>query len=790
MAQADYEKLGVFYLGRQKADGQYLLYDSKDLVTHAVCVGMTGSGKTGLCVALLEEAAMDGIPALIIDPKGDLANLMLTFPGLTAQEFRPWINEDEARTQGVEPDAYAAQQAELWKNGLAKWDQPPQRIADLKKKVEFRVYTPGSDAGFPVSVLKSFAAPDEAVRDDREMFRDRINGTVTSLLGLVGIDADPIQSKEHVLMSTILDQAWRQGQDLELGTLIAQIQNPPFTKVGVMDLNAFYKAEDRFKLAMALNNLLASPGFEAWLEGVPLDIGSLLYKPDGSPRHAIFSIAHLSDAERMFFVSLLLNQMVSWMRTQSGTTSLRALLYMDEIFGYFPPVANPPSKKPLLTLLKQARAFGLGVVLATQNPVDLDYKGLGNTGTWFLGRLQTERDKARVLDGLEGAAAEGGSSFNRAAMDQMLSGLGKRVFLMNNVHEKEPVLFESRWAMSYLRGPLSRNQIRQVMEQYQAELATGPAGVPKAAKSTGKGGAAPVLPPEIPQYFVPARTAEPTYQPHLVGAATLQFVDAKAGVDETRNLVFLTPLRDDATGANWDEATDAGVSVDELEKTAGDGATFADLPPLASKAKSYAKWNKDFAAYLFRSQKIDLMKSPGTGEVSKPGESEKDFRLRIQQRAREARDAEVEALRKKFAPKLTTLEERLRRAQQMAEKEAQQAQSQKMEGLVSIGSAVLGGVLGAFMGRKVLSQANIGKATSAIKGVNKIRKESADVERAGETVEAIQAQIDALNTDFQQQSAIIQQSLDAANEAFETVTVRPKKTNITVNLVALAWSAE
>ena len=422
-----------------------VLYDSRDLVTHALCVGMTGSGKTGLCIGLLEEAAIDGIPAIVIDPKGDLANLLLTFPELRAEDFAPWINADEARNQGVEPAAFAAQQAELWKSGLAKWNQDGERIARLKSAADFTIYTPGSDAGVPVSILSSFAAPDEKTLEDREALRDRISATATSLLGLVGIDADPVQSREHVLLSTLLDAAWRAGKDLDLPTLIAQIQSPPVQKIGVLDLDSFYPAKDRFALAMALNNLLASPGFEAWLTGDPLDINRMLWTAEGRPRISIFSIAHLSDAERMFFVSLLLNQTLSWVRAQSGTTSLRALLYMDEIFGYFPPTANPSSKKPLLTLLKQARAFGLGVVLATQNPVDLDYKALGNTGTWFLGRLQTERDKARVLEGLEGAATAAGSGFDRAQMDTMLSGLAKRVFLMNNVHEKQPVLFETRW---------------------------------------------------------------------------------------------------------------------------------------------------------------------------------------------------------------------------------------------------------------------------------------------------------------------------------------------------------
>lgn len=516
----DFEKLGVFYLGRpydlaaKAPKPGWLLYDSKDLVTHAVCVGMTGSGKTGLCLALLEEAAIDGIPAIIIDPKGDLSNLLLTFPELRAEDFLSWINEDDARRKGLAPAEYAATQASMWKAGLAQWGQDGARIARLREAAEFTVYTPGSGAGLPVSIVKSFAVPDAQILDDAELFRDRIATTATSLLGLLGIATDPIKSREHILLCTILDAAWTKGQDLDLGALIHQIQTPPVSRVGVMDLESFYPSKERFELAMQLNNLLAAPGFASWLEGEPLDIQSLLYAPTGKPRHSIFSIAHLNDAERMFFVSLLLNHMLGWVRAQSGTTTLRALLYMDEIFGYLPPVANPPSKGPLLTLLKQARAFGVGMVLATQNPVDLDYKGLANAGTWFIGRLQTERDKARVLEGLEGASASAGKRFDRQTMEATLAGLGNRIFLMNNVHEDEPVIFETRWVMSYLRGPLTRTQIKTLMDPIRshASRVTCHAGAEDQSGSLRltidelrMTNTRPVLPPDVPQVFLPLR---------------------------------------------------------------------------------------------------------------------------------------------------------------------------------------------------------------------------------------------------------------------------------------------
>ncbi|MBE0591128.1 MAG: ATP-binding protein, partial [Gemmatimonadales bacterium] len=466
---AVFEKLGAFYLGRaydldrDRIAPELVLYDAKDLTTHAVCVGMTGSGKTGLCLSLLEEAAIDGIPCLAIDPKGDLGNLLLTFPELRAEDFRPWIDEGEAARKGATPDQYAEQVAARWREGLAEWGQDGARIARLRNAADLAIYTPGSSAGIPIAILRSLAAPPPAVVSDGDALRERIAATTAGLLALLGIDADPVRSREHILLSNIFQIAWQDGRDLDLGSLIAQVQNPPFDKIGVMAVNAFYPPSDRMDLSLRLNGLVASPSFAGWLEGEPLDVQRLLWTHDGRPRVAIMSLAHLSDAERMFFVTLLLNEVVAWMRSQPGTPSLRALLYMDEVFGYFPPTANPPSKTPMLTLLKQARAYGLGVVLATQNPVDLDYKGLSNAGTWFLGRLQTERDKMRVIEGLEGASATAGAGFDRQRTERLLAGLKNRLFLMHNVHDDAPVLFHTRWALSYLRGPLTRTQIQTLM---------------------------------------------------------------------------------------------------------------------------------------------------------------------------------------------------------------------------------------------------------------------------------------------------------------------------------------
>ena len=809
----DFEKLGAFYLGRpydlekKKPKKGLLLYDSKDLVTHAVCVGMTGSGKTGLCIALLEEAAIDRIPSIIIDPKGDLSNLLLTFPELKPEDFAPWVNEEDAQKKNLSTAEYAAQQAEFWTKGLAEWGQDGARIKRLREAADFRVYSPGSNAGFPVSILKSFSAPPVAIREDNELMTERVNTTVTSLLGLVGIDADPIKSREHILISNILSREWNSGKDLDIAGLIQQIQSPSMTRVGVMELDSFFPSKDRFELAMALNNLLAAPGFSSWMEGEPLDIQQILHTPEGKPRVAIFSIAHLGDAERMFFVSLLLNQTLGWMRTQSGTTSLRAILYMDEIFGYFPPVANPPSKLPLLTLLKQGRAFGLGVVLVTQNPVDLDYKGLSNTGTWFIGRLQTERDKARVLEGLEGIAAGTGQKFDRQEMEQTLAGLGNRVFVLNNTHEDATEVFESRWAMSYLRGPLTRTQIKTLMDPMKAQSSVAPATQAAAAavdasvqypvqsKSTNVGGAKPaagnqqpILPPEVSQYFIPVRGSGSgnvtlVYHPALLGLSEVSYSDSKT-VEVSQQLSLLTTITDGPVPVDWGQSSSLELPAEDLEKSPETNAKFAALPSGASKPRNYDSWRKDLSSWIYRNQKLELLQSPSLDFVSSPGESERDFRIRLQQRARELRDEAAEKLRQKYAPKFAQLEEKKRRAEQAVGREAEQSKSQKLQTAISFGATLLS----SFMGRKAVSLTTLGRATTAARGVSRSMKEAQDVTRAQETVEAIAQQNADLDAQFKAETESLDRSVDLQTEILDKVSLKPTKANIVIKLLTLAWA--
>jgi len=785
----DFEKLGAFYLGRSydldagTTGDEPLLYDSRDLTTHAVCVGMTGSGKTGLCLALLEEAAIDGLPAVVIDPKGDLGNLLLTFPELRDADFLPWVDPDDARRKGVSVETLARDEARKWREGLAQWGQDGARIQRLRDAAEFTIYTPGSDAGRPVSILASFAAPPEALRADGDLLRERVASTTTALLGLAGVEADPLRSREHILISTLLDEAWRRGAGFDLAGLIQAIQAPPVERVGVIELETFFPAAQRFELALRLNNLLAAPGFGTWLTGEDLDVGRLLHTAEGKPRIAIFSIAHLADAERMFFVSLLLHQVVGWMRGCGGTTSLRALVYMDEVFGFLPPTAEPPSKRPLLTLLKQARAYGVGVVLATQNPVDLDYKALSNAGTWFLGRLQTERDKARVLDGLEGAS---GTGFDRQATERTLGRLGNRVFLLHNVHEDAPVVFQTRWALSYLRGPLGRDEIRRLAASSGTTAA--PVAAPAVSVEVPAVSARPVLPPSVPQAFLPLRGATQgavVYVPTLLGLGRVQHFDRTTGrLVRAEDVALIQDLPSSGFLCDWSAAQAADLCPEDLERDPEPGARFAPVPAEATRPAPYKEWNKALADTLFRTRALELRRSKTLGLASEPGESEAAFRVRLAQAARERRDKLAEQLRGKYGRRLAALQERMRRAEQAVAREREQATGQKVQTAISFGATLLS----ALVGRKALSAGTLGRAATAARGVGRVSKEAGDVARAEDTVEALNEQVAALNAELESELASLDAGADPLGEPLEVTALRPRRSDVEVRTVVLAWA--
>ena len=795
----NYEKMGAFYLGKayDLAQGQLreelVLYDSKDLTTHAVCVGMTGSGKTGLCLALLEEAAIDGVPAIIIDPKGDLTNLALTFPELDEASFLPWVDEQEAARQAMTPQQYAADTARRWKAGLADWGQAPERIARLREAVDIPIYTPGSNAGLPLTVLRSFDAPSDDLLDDADAYREHVTSTTSGLLALLGIDADPVRSREHILISTLLDHVWREGASADVASLIRDIQTPPIDRVGVVDLETFYPEKDRIDLAMTLNNLLASPSFAGWMEGQPLDINRLLHTPEGKPRLSIISIAHLSDAERMFFVTILLNAVVAWTRNQPGTSSLRALLYMDEVYGYFPPTANPPCKRPMLTLLKQARAFGLGVVLATQNPVDLDYRGLSNIGTWFLGRLQTERDKARVLEGLEGAAIQNGAAFDRSDMDKMLAALGKRVFLMSNVHEDVPLVFQTRWVMSYLRGPLTRSQIKTLMADAKHEAPTSkepaaPAPVERTPEKVAAAKSRPRLPAEVEECFLAAASTAKdearVYRAGLLGQIRLHYSRATYEIDQWETRVFMATLSETDQKSPWDGAMRIQIDGMAMQPEPEQEANFAEFPDTLTQSRSYTSWKKQLVDFCYDSQPLVLWKSAELGACSRLGESEGEFRTRLAHIAREKRDLEVEKLRKRYASKLSTIKDRIRSTEQRVEREKGEYRKASLDSAVSFGSSILE----AFFGRKLASAANVKRAKSSMKSVSSAAKQRDDVKVAQQKLAEYQKQLTELETQFSKDSAEVERGIRPESLELETISIKPLKRDLEVESLKVVWT--
>lgn len=768
----EYEILGSFYLGREVNRQTPFLYDSADLTTHAVCVGMTGSGKTGLGIALLEEAAIDGIPALIIDPKGDLANLALQFPNLAPEDFRPWISEESAAREGLTPDAYAAAQAEFWKKGLAKWGEDGARIAKLGESAQVEIYTPGSRAGTPVSVIQTLTAPPQEILDDPELLNAQIETTVASLLGLLEIGGDPTRGREGVFLSTLLHYHWDRGESIDLPTLAREIQKPPFHQVGILDIEAFYPEKERFQLVLALNALLASPQFAIWREGAPLDIQQFLYTSEGRPRLAVFSIAHLNERERMFFVSMLLGATLSWMRQQRGSTALRALLYMDEIFGYFPPSANPPSKKPLLTLMKQARAFGLGVVLATQNPADLDYKGLSNAGTWFIGRLQAERDKLRLLDGLAGLGLD------RQAIDTMLSSLGKRQFLMSNVHENAPILFETRWTLSYLCGPLTRDQIRRLKRPTSDQPAPA-ATVHSAAEHTS---AAPVV-NGIRQIF--PKTIQPgTLIPRLVGVATVRYRDPKAKLDLTQNVALAVDFPEGLEPTRWEEALPVNPSDFTPDAPAPKaGVEWEAVPPQALRAASYDSWKRDFANWLVEHQTLTVWECPLAGVVSTPDENEGTFRSRLAPILRDLRERKLNELRAKSAKQEQGITTKLRAAEEKLRLQEAKAGESRLSTLLQGASTMLS----LFLGRKKLSATTITRASTTAKGISRTLQHSETIAATKARIEELQAELTALEENIRQEMETLRTTYDAATTPLTARELRPTRTGTRVEWMALGW---
>ncbi|MEM6783963.1 MAG: DUF87 domain-containing protein [Bacteroidota bacterium] len=805
-SQSAFEGLGTFYVGApiDPATGERLaerpadapvLYDAADLTTHAAIIGMTGSGKTGLGIGLIEEAALDRIPVIAVDPKGDLGNLLLTFPDLAPADFAPWVDAQEAQRQGRTPAEHAAATADLWTNGLAKWGQAPERIQRLRDTADLAIYTPGSSAGLPLSVLKSFDPPGDALREDADLWRERIEATVSGVLALAGVEADPLQDPEHVFLARVVGDAWTAGRSLTLADLIRALQAPPFEQLGVLDVDTFFPARDRGKLAMRLNGLLASPGFAAWGEGEPLDVARLLHKQDGTPRVSILSIAHLGESERQFFVTKLLTEVVAWMRQQPGTGSLRAILYMDEVFGYLPPQGNPPTKPLFLTLLKQARAYGLGLVLATHNPVDHDYKALSNCGTWFVGRLQTERDKARLLDGLEGATPGG---LDRGEMDTLLSGLGKRRFLLHNVHESAPQVFETRWVLSYLAGPLTRTQIGTLMEGRGSQVeGRGAVGAGRESQVVGRrsqvvsqdkagdtgAGARPALSGDVTEVFLSPTGSEGggglTYVPMLLAQAEVPFERKSLGLTHTATTTLLAEVDGDASDFENAEPLAAPPATTAEPQ---ESATFASLPAALADGGSYAKWERALKRWLQHERPLTVFQHKGLKAVSQPGEDERAFRARLADLARADRDRRKADLRERFQKKLDALETKMRAAEERVSREESQASQKKLDTVVNVGVSLLG----AFLGSRRMTRTTVNKIGTAARSAGRMRKESDDVARAEKKLDDLKAQYADLDAELIRELEMV--DLDAPEiQPLETVEVKAKQTDMHVETLALAW---
>ena len=792
-SQYPYEKLGLLYLGREldiesgAPSPRPLLYKNKSMTTHGIIIGMTGSGKTGLGIGIIEETIMDNIPSIIIDPKGDMGNLLLSFPNCAPEDFVPWIDPTEAAKKEMTVEQYAAKTAETWKKGLDSWGQTTDRIASLRSRTDMTIYTPGSSAGVPVSVLSSFMAPAADLLNDTDTLNSLVNATATSLLALVDISGDPLQSREHILLSSLFLHFWRSGQDLSMESLIGNIVNPPFEKVGVFSLDTFYPQSQRMALAMSLNNILASPTFTAWTEGESLDIQRILYTEDGTPRTAIFSIAHLSETERMFFVTMLLNQFIGWMRRQQGASSLKALLYMDEIFGYFPPIANPPSKKPMMLLLKQARAFGVGVVLATQNPVDLDYKGLSNIGTWFVGRLQTRQDQEKVVEGIAGASD---GALDEDRVKKLLSDMKGRQFLLNSAHLDEPLLFETRWVMSYLKGPISKNDIRKLMEQKKNQsAATSDRGVtpPPALVSAGKdeAGHPPVVSRAIEQryYLQNVVTDDIRFEPWLGAMASLRFFNVKRNIDIVQEIDLRLYLDQSFTRPEWEAAEAGTYCLDDYKLQSPVDSSFYPLPLSLLQLKDFRGLSREFSDFLYQSKRLELFRVKETGFESEPGESIGDFKVRFSDQLRENKEKAVDKLRKKYQVRRDRLEKKLNNAFDRLDKEKVDVTTKTTDSLISFGVAVVG----AFFGRKTFSASNISKAATGMRNVGRVAKEKSDVKRVEQDVLELQSELEELALEIEEQATELANSFTLDNYLIETFAIKPRRSDIFDVRMFLLW---
>ncbi len=772
-----YEKAGLFYLGRdidtetmEESDILTLL-KNKNFTTHAAIIGMTGSGKTGLGIALLEEAAIDNIPSIIIDPKGDMGNLCLSDPEFKPQSFLPWV-EEEAQSKGESPEDLAKQRAQTWQRGIKSWAQDSKRVARFHA-VSKQIYTPGSQAGIPINLMSSLEAPPKEIQDDSESLTAYIKSTVSGLLALLGIEADPLESKEYILLAQIISRAWSAQESLNLERLISYIVNPPFKKIGVLGLESFYPQKERFRFATRLNAVIATPGFLNWLSGEDLDIQRLLYDENGKAKIAIFSISHLNDEERMFFVTLLLNKYIAWMRLQSGSSRLRTLLYMDEIYGFFPPVKNPPSKEPMITLLKQARAYGIGVVLSTQNPADLDYKALANIGTWFIGRLQTRQDIKRVIDALSSKSEKG---IDKKQLVNTLANLPKRSFFIKSAHLEENRLFKTRWVMSYLKGPLTQKDISALMKPYKAQEEGLSAGGVSYAPSSDGFGAAPILDSSITQRFEPDLGGTHSFEPWLAARYSVKFHDQRRGIDHSISQRALLRLEADMIAPNWRDKEHEDIPFERWPSKAPSNGRFAPLAKFVSRDLALKQSAKALKEEIYQNERLTLYRNRKLKMESNPDESRADFLVRLQDRLDELKEEALDKLKERYETKEARLQERLKRAQEQIEKE----KADRTGSIISVGVSILS----ALFGGRGPSASKIG---SAINRGGRVLKEQGDLSRAQERYEEIRRKIEELEEELEEKIDAINERYLLDNYPLEEFSLRPKKSDIHIDTIALVW---
>ncbi len=768
-----YEKAGLFYLGKDvdkksfEATEVLTLLKNKNFTTHAAIIGMTGSGKTGLGIDILEEAAIDNIPSIVIDPKGDMGDMLLTDPEFKPESFLPWV-EDEAKSKGEEPLAYAAKIANMWKEGIASFGQDSSRVAKFAA-VDKTIYTPGSSSGVGINILSSLSKPSMEIMEDSDSFTAYLSSTVASLLALVDIEANPLESKEFILLSQIIANAWQNDKDLGIDTLVGSIITPTFKKIGVLPLESFYPQSERFKLASKFNSVIASPAFMGWLSGESLDIDKLLFTSDGKAKVSIFSIAHLNDSQKMFFVTLLLNKVIAWMRRQSGSNRLRALLYMDEIYGFFPPVKNPPSKEPMITLLKQARAYGLGVVLSTQNPVDLDYKGLSNIGTWCIGRLQTTQDIERVIDGLGGKID---SSFSKTEIANLLANLKKRTFFLKSAHLDDIRLFTTRWVLSYLKGPLKKDEIARLMASKKGQEGAVEAATPS-HKEESDFVSNVVLSGNVVQRYEVDPTGQNRFMPTIGASVEVHYQDARRGIDTSRDFELMLNL-EGLNSYDWEESEELEEPLKSFALKAPKEAKYKHLPAFVAEDSGLKAASRALKEYIYREQKLEIYRVKRLRMESEVGESLEEFTLRVEDVLKEKYEEALEELQEKYKRKLDRLESQLENALRKVEKEKADQTSSIISAGISIVSALFG-------------SRSMTRLSTAASRSGRVMKERGDISRAEAKVEELEERIEELQHELEEKIDELHGQFSLDNYEIDTIFIKPKKSLISIDEVALLW---